>query len=185
MAQTGYLFTAGVTITQKLDSPGPRSSTTLQSWDTCMSAIVHGEDAASAQRTFEGGVSALAKARLKRSSEKFSVPSLWANCSRNPAAKQWIGAAISQKVTRSEPTNDTDDTDAPDEPVDHGEGFWVNVNEVVPPESAQLDIESLKRVLPEDIASGLNWSSDKKFIFLVSSLAPQPVMIEPFDEFED
>ena len=36
-----------------------------------------------------------------------------------------------------------------------------------------------------DIASGLNWSPDKKFIFLVSSLGPQPVLTEAFDEFEN
>jgi hypothetical protein len=42
----------------------------------------------------------------------------------------------------------------------------------------------LKRDLPEDIRSGLNWSPDKKFFFLVSVLSPRPLPVIPADELE-
>jgi hypothetical protein len=53
MQQPAYFFTAGVTLTKMGASPGPRGGQTLQSWDTCASAIVYGADAAAAQTTFE------------------------------------------------------------------------------------------------------------------------------------
>ena len=39
-----------------------------------------------------------------------------------------------------------------------------------------MDLESIKRELPEDICSALNWSADKKFLFLVSSLSASAVV---------
>jgi hypothetical protein len=42
----------------------------------------------------------------------------------------------------------------------------------------------LKRDLPEDIRSGLNWSPDKKFFFLVSVLSPRPLPAIPADDLE-
>jgi hypothetical protein len=60
-------------------------------------------------------------------------------------------------------------------PVDDFEqGYWVDLNQAMPPGKISFDIESLKRDLPEDIRSGLNWSPDKKFFFLVSVLTPCP-----------
>jgi hypothetical protein len=45
-------------------------------------------------------------------------------------------------------------------------------------------MESLKRDLPEDIRSGLNWSPDNQFLFLVSILSPPTRGPEPTDEVE-
>jgi hypothetical protein len=64
---------------------------------------------------------------------------------------------------------------------DLGPGYWVDVEHTVPPDSAHLNMESLKRALPEDIRSGLNWSPDKQFIFLVTSLSA-PAVVNQFDE---
>ena len=94
----------------------------------------------------------------------------------------WPG--ISQKLTDSIPGIETQ-AEPPALREDPGEGYWVDINQFVPPESVRLDIESLKRGLPEDIGSGLNWSPDKKFLFLLSSLsAPSPVT-ELTDEAEE
>jgi len=49
MNQTGYLFTAGVTISQVRSVPGVRGGKTLQTWDTCTTAIVYGDGAERAQ----------------------------------------------------------------------------------------------------------------------------------------
>jgi hypothetical protein len=67
---------------------------------------------------------------------------------------------------------------------DFEQGYWVEINDVVPPGKIDFDIEALKKGLPEDIRSGLNWSPDKKFFFLVSVLSPRPVPVYPADEPE-
>ena len=70
-------------------------------------------------------------------------------------------------------------------PVDDFEqGYWVDVNQAVPPGKTSFDVESLKRDLPEDIRSGLNWSSDKKFFFLLSVLSPRPSPAIAADDLE-
>jgi len=53
MKLNGYLFNAGVTLSQMLPVPGIRGGKSLQTWDTCVSAIVYGGDAEPAQKTFE------------------------------------------------------------------------------------------------------------------------------------
>jgi hypothetical protein len=64
---------------------------------------------------------------------------------------------------------------------DFDQGYWVDINQAVPPEKSSDDAESLKRDLPEDIRSGLNWSPEKKFFFLVSVLSPRPAPVHPDD----
>src|SRR5207247_1748918 len=56
--------------------------------------------------------------------------------------------------------------------------------QTVPPESFRLDVESLKRGLPEDIRSALNWSLEKKFLFLMSSLSALSVVSDLNEEIE-
>lgn len=67
---------------------------------------------------------------------------------------------------------------------DFEQGYWVDINQAVPPGKISFDVGSLKRDLPEDIRSGLNWSLDKKFFFLVSVLSPRPLPAIPADDFE-
>lgn len=70
-------------------------------------------------------------------------------------------------------------------PVDDFEqGYWVDINQAVPPGKISFDIESLQRDLPEDIRSGLNWSPDKKFFFLISVFSPRPTTMLLADELE-
>ena len=46
-------------------------------------------------------------------------------------------------------------------PIDDFEqGYWLDVNTTIRPGPG---IEALRQELPEDIRSGLNWSSDKQF----------------------
>ena len=54
----------------------------------------------------------------------------------------------------------------------------------MPAGKISFDVESLKRDLPEDIRSGLNWSPDKQFFFLISVLSPRPSPAIPADESE-
>ena len=67
---------------------------------------------------------------------------------------------------------------------DFEQGYWVDINQAVPPGKISFDIESLKRDLAEDIRSGLNWSPAKQFFFLVSVFSPGPTPVIPADEPE-
>ncbi len=51
------------------------------------------------------------------------------------------------------------------------QGYWLDVNGVIP---SSATLEDLRRELPEDISSGLNWAAEKQFFFLFSVLSPPP-----------
>lgn len=62
-------------------------------------------------------------------------------------------------------------------PVDDFEqGYWVDVDSVVGPDKLSFSIGTLQSDVPEEVRSGLNWSGDKQFYFLLqvlpSSLPP-------------
>jgi hypothetical protein len=61
-------------------------------------------------------------------------------------------------------------SDAASVPVDDFEqGYWLDAN-TVPPTAP--DIEALRLGLPEDVSTGLNWSTEKQFLFLLAILSP-------------
>ena len=95
------------------------------------------------------------------------------NCSRNPGGKPLDWPQISRQVNDILQATPVDDFE---------QGYWVDLNQAMPAGKISFDIESLKRDLPEDIRSGLNWSPDKKFFFLVSVLTPRPSPAIPPDE---
>ncbi len=167
MKQIGYLFTAGVTQSQMRPSPGLRGGKSLQSWDTCMSAIVYGGDAARAQTTFEN----------------------WCQGPREGAGiqteiKKIVGAELIEQLL----------TESGSQPLDWPGISQTFMESMSPIETeaeeettttAGLDMESLKRELPEDTCSALNWSPDKKFLFLVSSLSAPSIVTELNEEIEE
>jgi hypothetical protein len=55
---------------------------------------------------------------------------------------------------------------------DFEQGYWVDVDQVVRPEKLSFSVGTLQSDVPEDIRSGLNWSGDRNFLFLVSVLTP-------------
>ncbi len=64
---------------------------------------------------------------------------------------------------------------------DFEQGYWVDCEQVVRPRRLGPNIESLQRELPEEVRSGLNWSTDKNYLFLISVLKPpaaQPEFVE-------
>jgi hypothetical protein len=188
MNQSGFLFTAGVTSTQMLPSGGPRGGTSLQTWDTCMSAIVYAHDSTSAQRVFENWCQASGEGEAPRQIEfkKIVGAQLIEQLLTESGSQQLDPSEISRRLNDS--TSQTESKAAEEDSVEQGDsaedpgpGYWVDVEHTVPPDSARLDMETLKRALPEDIQSALNWSPDRKFIFLVTSLSP-PTVANTFDE---
>ena len=186
MKQIGYLFTAGVTQSQMRPSPGLRGGKSLQTWDTCMSAIVYGDDAGRAQKTFEDWCQGSQEGEDPVQTEVKNIvgAEIIEQLLTESGGQQLDWPEISQRFMESVSAIETE-AETATTTDDLGEGYWVDVEQAVPPESVRLDVESLKRGLPEDICSALNWSPDKKFLFLVSSLSAPPVVTEREEENEE
>jgi len=66
------------------------------------------------------------------------------------------------------------------------QGYWVDTNQIVPAGAVHPDLEILGQGLPEEIRSGLNWSGDKHFFFMLSVLRPtQPLPSEAETSLEE
>jgi len=183
MDEHGYLFSAGVTTSQMRPS-GVRGVKTLQTWDTCVTAIVCGEDEVRAQKAFEdwcrrpSGDGDPAETEIKKIVGAQVIGQLLSESGDQRI--EW--PEISHKVMESIQAAESE-ADPPPESEDPG--YWADVNLIVPAKSAHVDMESLRRGLPEGIGSGLNWSPDRKFLFLLSSLSAPPVVTDPYEEMEE
>jgi hypothetical protein len=179
IAMNAYLFTAGLTQAQVRPTPGRGGQLVdrLLTWDTCVTAIIYGGDAEQAQKRFEAwcrltpdGENPVEMDIKKVVAAQF-VDQLLNESGGNPL--DW--PQISRQVNDILQTTPVDDFE---------QGYWVDINQAVPPRKISFDVESLKRDLPEDIRSGLNWSPDKKFFFLVSVLSPRPSPVILADDLE-
>jgi hypothetical protein len=190
MKQTGYLLTAGVTVSQMLPS-GNRGINTLQSWDTCVTIIVYAGDIEEAQRAFEaGGKNQRSgddphQTEIKKINSVEVVNELLTESGGEPLNWREIARRVVEPADAPKTAGSTEDPEAEEDAGE--EGYWVDVNQVVPAESAGLSLESLKQGLPDDISSALNWSAERQFVFLVSSLRPRPVFSyrEDIEETEE
>jgi hypothetical protein len=178
-AMNGYLFTAGVTRSQVRPIPGRGGQMvdSIQIWDACVSAIIYGGDAEQAQKRFEAWCHPPAESEhpaeveIKKVVAAQFVDQLFTESGGSPL--DW--PRISQQVNNILQATPVDDFE---------QGYWVDIEQAVPPGKISFDVGSLKRDLPEDIRSGLNWSPDKKFFFLLSVLSPRPVPAIYPDELE-
>ena len=48
------------------------------------------------------------------------------------------------------------------------QGYWADINVLVRPDKLSASVESLERELPEEIRSGLNWSTERQYYFITS-----------------
>lgn len=149
----------------------------LRIWDSCMSAIIYGGDPEQAQRRFEAWCRQTpegenpVETEIKKVVAAQFVDQLLTETGGNPLDWPRISRQVNDTL-QTTPVNDFE------------QGYWVDINQAVPPGKTSFDVESLKQGLPEDIRSGLNWSPDKKFFFLVSVLSPRPSPAIPADESE-
>jgi hypothetical protein len=70
---------------------------------------------------------------------------------------------------------------------DFEQGYWVDVDTVVPSDAMSFSVGTIESNVPEEVRSGLNWSSDKQFFFLLQVLpAPLPPPLPAYEtEVED
>jgi hypothetical protein len=179
ITMNGYLFTAGITQSQvrPVSGRGGQLVERLQTWDSCVSAIVYGGDTEQAQRRFEAWCRLIpdGASPVEMDFKRVVAAQFVDELLTEPGGKPLDWPHISQQVGDLLQATPVDDFE---------QGYWVDINQAVPPGKISFDIESLKRDLPEDIRSGLNWSPDKKFFFLVSVLTPRPAAAFPADELE-
>jgi hypothetical protein len=179
IAMNGYLFTAGLTQTQVRPTPGRGGQMvdSIRNWDSCMSAIIYGGDTQQAQKRFEAWCRRTpegekpVETEIKKVVAAQFVDQLLTESGGKPLDWPEISRQVSD-ILQATPVDDFE------------QGYWVDINQAVPPGKISLDVESLKKGLPEDIRSGLNWSPDKKFFFLVSVLNPRPAPTYSPDELE-
>ncbi len=148
--------------------------------DACSTVILYGADEERARKTFEGMLLSRNSgegADSTRVEKVISAPvmeHLLAETGEQPVDWTQLGQEAQQSL----------ETTAPDE---QGQGYWVNCEECVRPGRLAPNVEWLQRDLPEEIRSGVNWSLDKTYFFLLSVLAPPAMpaaVIEPqFEEF--
>jgi hypothetical protein len=170
----GYLFTASTTRMQVRMTSLGRGQTAArpQTWDSCDNLIVCAGTSEAAQKRFEEWLSAgpegenPIEVRINRIvAAQFFAQQL---TETGPLSIDWPEIA-------KQWSSDVEST-----PVDDFEqGYWVDVNAVVRPVP---DLDALRQELPEDISSGLNWSAEKQFFFMLSVLSPSS---PPSPESED
>jgi hypothetical protein len=169
IAMNAYLFTAATTVSQVRSAPGAfgESTNSIHTWDSCATLIVCGDQADQAQKQFETwlcrtpeGQNPIQAAIKKIVAAQF-VDQLFTELGPEPI--DW--ANISPRI---EPTLETTETG------NFEQGYWADVNQIVGTEKIPPDLESLRRDLPEDIQSGLNWSADKQYFFIISVFSPPP-----------
>ena len=175
-----YLFSAGYTTTQLGHSPGrggvPASQ--FQTWDGCTSAVSCDEDAELAQSRFEDWLMPTADAEssarlvIKRMVAAQFVDQLLTESGAQPL--DW--AQVTQEIMDRAENSAADDSE---------QGYWVDLNRILPAATTSPDVASLRQVLPDDIRSGLNWAADKQFYFLVSILSSAPLPAQPPTPAED
>ncbi len=172
-----YLFNAGVKQSQVRSVAGSYGES-LRTWDASLSAIVYGGELEGARKTFERWCQLSPEGQNPIETEiriLLSAPMLGELLTESGGQPlDW--REMSRRSTEALHTTPVDDFE---------QGYWVDINQVLPPGPISYDIDSLKRDLPEDIRSGLNWSQERTFLFLVSVLRPPPPPPDPDAEFAD
>jgi len=142
---------------------------TVQTWDTCLSAIVYGGELEESQTAFEAWCQRSLEGEKPVTSEIKKL-----------VATQFVDQLLTESGTQPldwpEINRRVLDPAQNASPEDAEPGFWVDVNQAVPAEHLSPDLESLKKNLPDDLGSGLNWSPEKTFLFLVTVLSPPPLV---------
>ncbi len=165
-----YLFTAIATRSQVRKTAGPYgASESFQTWDACASLIVPGDNPDEAREKFDAWVCAQPEGEnpmeieVKRVTAAQFVDKLLTESGSEPLDLPEIS-----KQTQAQLESAAVD--------DFEQGYWLDVEPVVRPEHPSLSIGALQQSLPEDISTGLNWSAEKQFFYLLTAFSsPSPL----------
>ncbi len=146
--------------------------------DACTTALLYGAEQDAAWKAFEAALlspSAEEDPTVPRKMERMvgapvleelltengNVPSDWENLARE--ALQIVESTAAD---------------------DQGQGYWADCDQLVRPDELAPGVDWLQRELPEEIRSGLNWSSEKNYFFLITVLSP-PAQSEESDTMDE
>ena len=173
---SAFLFTAGVTQSQMRLARGPgQTGETLQMWETCLSAIVFGGELEQAQAAFEAWCvqSPEGEKPIETKIKKLVAAEFLQQMLTETGNQPLDWPRIPQKVEDMVSAHAVDDFE---------QGYWVEVNTAVPAGITCESIPALQQNVPEEIGSGLNWSHDKQFLFVLTVLSlHSPELEERFD----
>ena len=140
-----------------------------QTWVACPMGFVFGETLEEAQKKFEtalcrpGDDKNPMETEIKKIVVAPLIPELFTEA--GPAPLDW--PALCDQDEQSVLAIATSDDD-------FGRGYWVDLGSLQWPEPLSASIDDLRRELPEDISSGLNWSPDKQYLCVLSLMTPPP-----------
>jgi hypothetical protein len=177
MASNAYYLTGIYRCVQVQKNPRAGPGETIQVSDASLPVIAFGPSPDEAQSLFE--------------SELCKPPEGEEGVREVTVRKMIVAPIVGQLLTESGnvPLNwprilEQMDTVLESTPVDDFEqGYWVDVDTVVPSDKMSFSAGTLQSDVPEEVRSGLNWSGDKKFFFLLQVLPPPaPPPIPTYEE---
>lgn len=174
MTSNAYYVTAIYTCAQVQETGQHRDS--IHVWDASSDSIVFSASPDEAQRLFE---------------RELNKPPEGENPREVTVKKVSVAPIVEQLLTESGnfPLNwakilETAESVLETTPVDDFEqGYWVDVDQVVQPDKLSFSVGTLESDVPEEVRSGLNWSSDKQFFFFLKVLrVPAPPTIPAYEQ---
>jgi hypothetical protein len=177
MASNAYYLTAIYTCAQvrrNTRQSGP--SETIEVWDGSSPAIAFSPSQDEAQNLFEN---ALCEQSAEEGPKEITI------------RKFYLAPIVGQLLTESGnvPLNwprilEKSDSLLQSTPTDDFEqGYWVDVDTVVPSDRISFSLGTIESNVPEEVRSGLNWSGEKQFFFLLKVLPlPAPPPIPTYEE---
>jgi len=146
--------------------------------DNCSTVILYGGDEAASWKVFEESLLAQNKAedsapvKVEKMVGAPVLEQLLTEAGANPI--KW--PELAEEVLRTIESTPLDDQE---------QGYWVDCDQCVRPGQLAFDPDYLRSGLPEEIRSGLNWSLDKTFFFLISVLTPPAAPAEMDEDDEE
>ncbi len=161
-----YLFTAITIRSQVRKTAGPYgTSESFQIWDGCTSTIALGDNPGEAGEKFDAWLHAQPEGEnpmeieVKRVTAAQFVDKLLTESGSEPLDPPEISKQMQAQLESA----------AVD---DFEQGYWLDVEPVVRPEHPSLSIGALQQSLPDDIRTGLNWSAERQFFYLLTAIQP-------------
>ena len=165
----GYLFTASAIRSQVLPTKILREPTALrpQIWNTCDTMIACADTVDQARKLFEAWLCPKAEGE---NPQRAQIDKLFSVQFQDEMLTETGNVPIDWPQYVAHACEELESNSADD----FEQGYWLDVNAVIRPGPG---IEALRLGLPEDIRSGLNWSPDKQYLFLISVLMPPPAPV--------
>lgn len=177
MTSNAYYVTAIYTCAQ-VQETGPHQDS-IHVWDASSDAIVFSPSPSDAQQLFERELNKQPEGENPRevTVKKVSVAPIVEQLLTESGNFPLNWPTVLEKadsVLQSTPADDFE------------QGYWVDVDQVVRSNKLSFSVGTLESDVPEDVRSGLNWSSDKQFFFFLKVLpVPAPPPIPAYEQAVD